>query len=374
MKVFISSLITNFTQERQAARRAVSTLRHDPVMAEDFGAQPNSPQIACLQGLRSSDAMILILGEHYGFVPDGSPLSATHQEYREARDTKPVLAFVQEGITPAPEQAEFIREVQAWEGGLFRGGYRGIDDLQGGIIRALHDFTLAGAVGPVDENDLITRAAELIPLDERTHSTATFVDVAIAGGPKQRLLRPAEMETPELVEYLQQAAMFGEHRVFDRTKGSESSIVKGDLWVMQERGASVRLTESCSLALRLPLVEESSRGGFNPADGMLVILEEDVQRRLSTALGFAAQVLEQVDATQRLSHLGVAARIAGAEYRAWRTQAQHTSNPRSVQIGMSSESGREPVTLSVRRAALRLDPANLIGDVLVPLRRMFPRG
>jgi Domain of unknown function (DUF4062) len=113
-----------------AARRAVTTLRHEPVMAEDFGAQPKSPQIAFLQGLRSSDMMVLILGEHYGFTPPNSTLSATHQEYREARKTKPVVAFVQESISPGPEQAAFITEVQAWEGGLFRGGFVAADDLK----------------------------------------------------------------------------------------------------------------------------------------------------------------------------------------------------------------------------------------------------
>ena len=100
MRIFISSLISGFESQRAAARRAVTTLRHEPVMAEDFGAQPNSPQIACLQGLRGSDMVVLILGEEYGFVPAGSSLSATHQEYREARETKPVLAFVQQGISP----------------------------------------------------------------------------------------------------------------------------------------------------------------------------------------------------------------------------------------------------------------------------------
>lgn len=141
MRIFISSLISGFEPYRAAARRAVITLRHEPVMAEDFGAKPNSPQIGCLQGLRGSDMVVLILGENYGFVPAGSSLSATHQEYREARETKPVLAFVQQGISPGPEQAAFIAEVQTWEGGLFRGGFVGVDDLQDGVTRALHDVT-----------------------------------------------------------------------------------------------------------------------------------------------------------------------------------------------------------------------------------------
>jgi hypothetical protein len=97
-------------------------------MAEDFGAQPHSPQIACLTGLRLSDLVVLILGEQYGALqPSG--LSATHEEYREAKGRKPVIAFVQDGITRDPQQMEFVAELQAWEGGLFRGSFSGSDSF-----------------------------------------------------------------------------------------------------------------------------------------------------------------------------------------------------------------------------------------------------
>src|SRR5665213_1713455 len=115
MKVFISSLISGFGPVRQACHGAVTALWHEPVMAEDFGARAESPQGACLQGLRSADLVVLILGESYGAAQPGSGLSATHEEYREARGHKPVLAFVHDGVTPDPQQAEFIREVQGWE-------------------------------------------------------------------------------------------------------------------------------------------------------------------------------------------------------------------------------------------------------------------
>jgi hypothetical protein len=72
MKVFLSSLIIGMEAFRAAAREALTTLRHEPIMAEEFGAQPNSPQVACLTGLRQSDVVVLILGEHYGAVqPSG---------------------------------------------------------------------------------------------------------------------------------------------------------------------------------------------------------------------------------------------------------------------------------------------------------------
>ncbi|MXP26565.1 DUF4062 domain-containing protein [Altererythrobacter indicus] len=179
MRIFISSLITGFEAQRTAARRAVTTLRHEPVMAEDFGAQLNSPQIACLQGLRASDAVVLVLGEHYGFVPPNSTLSATHQEYREARETKPVFAFIQEGISPSPEQAALIAEVQAWEGGLFRGSFVNADDLQDGVTRALHDVTLANATGPVDEQEMTARASAMLPAESQNQATPAMLELVM---------------------------------------------------------------------------------------------------------------------------------------------------------------------------------------------------
>jgi hypothetical protein len=41
MKVFISSLISGCEQFRDAAKEAVTTLRHEPIMAEDFQRTAN---------------------------------------------------------------------------------------------------------------------------------------------------------------------------------------------------------------------------------------------------------------------------------------------------------------------------------------------
>jgi hypothetical protein len=92
MKVFISSIISGMEPFRAAAREAVEQLGHTAVLAEDFGAQPRSPQIACLDGLRQSALTILIIGERYG-AKQSSGISATHEEFREARDRRPILAF-----------------------------------------------------------------------------------------------------------------------------------------------------------------------------------------------------------------------------------------------------------------------------------------
>ncbi len=88
MKVFISSLIAGMEEYRRAAKEAVEQRRHEGVMAENFSASPKSPQVACLDGLRQSGLMILILGAPYG-SKQLSGFSATHEEYNDAKGFPP---------------------------------------------------------------------------------------------------------------------------------------------------------------------------------------------------------------------------------------------------------------------------------------------
>ena len=105
-------------------------------MAEDFGARPDSPQIACLQGLRDADLVLLILGERYGAVQGTSDLSPTHEEFREAREHQPVLVFVQEGVQREARQDTFVAEVQAWQSGYFRSVFKTAEQLHDAVIRS----------------------------------------------------------------------------------------------------------------------------------------------------------------------------------------------------------------------------------------------
>ena len=369
MKVFISSLISGYEPLRDAARRAITTLRNEVIMAEDFAAQPNSSQIACLQGVRAADVVVLILGPDYGFVPGGSAISATHQEYREARGTRPILAFIQQGIDAQPEQSAFIDEVQAWEGGLFRRGFNTAADLHEAITQSLHDYIVSNATEPVDQEDLISKAKALIPAERQNQHSATLLELAIVGGPFQQILRPIEIKNSALGEELQQKALFGENRLLDRTKGSVVGLDGPDLVIQQDRGGSFRLTEQGAVAFRLPLEDTDARDRMTGFSGMLII-EEIVRDRLQSSLGYAAATIEHIDPSQRLTHLGIAAFISGSEYRTWKTRAQQSSMGGSLQMGMGQVE-RAPISMVIRRAALRLDRTPLIEDILVPLRRQF---
>jgi hypothetical protein len=227
MKIFVSSPITGMEPFRAAAREAIIQLGHEPVMAEDIGAQPASPQIACLQGLRQSAAVILILGADYG-AKQPSGLSPTHEEYREAKDKRPVLAFVQDGVNRDPDQATFVNEVQAWDSGLFRDGFSSPEQLRAKITLRLHEWEVATMAGPVDEREMLQRALSLVPEERRGYSRSVRTLVlAIASSPRQPILRPAEIEQDAFHEELLQAALFGPQRLFTPSKPTTTEHSEG---------------------------------------------------------------------------------------------------------------------------------------------------
>jgi hypothetical protein len=348
---------------RAVAKEAVATLRHQPIMAEDFGAQPTSPQIACLTGLRQSDLVVLILGEHYG-VTQPSGISATQEEYREAKGNKPVIAFVREGISPDPQQAAFIKEVQSWEGGLFRGSFTTDSDLKIALTRALHDYDLATAIGPVDKEELIRRAKLLLPKERRGYiSTGASLNLAVAGAPFQSVLRPIEIEDPNLADAIHQEALFGKYRIFDPAAGVRREVEDERLVLKQEHGAQITVDEQGSVLISLP-VRETGRS-------MPELVHEFVQEQCARAVGFATWLLDKIDATQRLSHVAVAVSLSDADHMGWRSQRESDAQPNRISLGASGGDRRLPVHVSRTRAALRLDLARLVEDLIVPLRRQW---
>ncbi|MGV3726255.1 DUF4062 domain-containing protein [Hydrogenophaga sp.] len=367
MKVFVSSLIGGYEALRQAARDAITSLGHEPVMAEDFRAQANSPQVACLQALRSANLVALVLVDRYGQPHSDSGISPTHEEYLEARGTKPILLFVQQGVTPEPRQQDLLREAQSWQGGLFREGFETAEQLRTLITRSIHAYELAHASGPVDGSALARDAEALLSRRERDRAQGEpALRFALTCGPARQILRPAKLEAEKLADAIQQRAMFGSPRIFAKEEGVEASINENALVLSQESGAFARIDDRGRIELRLPL-ERGSRNNRG-LGSLLGVIEESVLRELANAISFSVWLLDHVDPTQRVTHVGIAATLDASDHLGWRTQAEQDANPNSGTMRMFSGLDK-PTSLDRVRASLKFDTAHLVEDLMVPLRR-----
>ncbi|MBO9855829.1 DUF4062 domain-containing protein [Xanthomonas sp. A1809] len=372
MKIFISSLITGMEAERAAVKQAIELLGHQAIMAEDFGARASSPQVACLNGVREADLVILVLGPRYGAKQAGG-VSATHEEVNEARNRKPLLMFVQSGMEAEPDQADLIREIGNWQGGQLWDGFVSADELGQKATRAIHQFQLTQAVAPLDPTGLRDRALALFPRIERGYQqNGTVLQLAVAVGPNTTVLRPAEMEAQPLLDAMQQHALFGVPAVFDRSLGMTAGLNGEALVLVQEAqrsdGASIGLWPNGDVLISLP-VPPPERGM-----GLPVVLEESVAEKLEAAIAYAAWLLGQIDPTERLSHVVPAVRLLGEHAGAWRTRAEHEASPNSMQVPYRQGEHQAPVLLTPAhqvRQALSMDAQRIGEDLVVLLRRRW---
>lgn len=154
VKAFISSVMRGYESKRAAVRQAIEELAEagypiKAVTAELLPASAEPPREATLKKVAESDVYLAILGKRYGYVNPETGLSATHEEYRTAREHgKPILVFLEElppGEEPDKPQKAFIEEVKDYTQGHYIKKFRNEDRLRYEVYRAL-DRLLAQAL------------------------------------------------------------------------------------------------------------------------------------------------------------------------------------------------------------------------------------
>ena len=367
MRVFISSVITGYEAFRDAVDTAIRSLGHEVIRAEDFGALSSTPQQACLDGVRQADVVVLLVGSRYG-TAQALGYSATEEEYREARESKPVLVFV-EGVSSREQRQEtFLAEIQSWSRGHLTEDFTRPESLRVAVTRQLHRLELSQQAGTVDPEEMQRRAMQLIPEHDRGSYKESLV-LAVAGGPRQSILRPATIESRDIYDALLQAGSFGPHRVLDTRHGTQR-VIRDDALLLEQPDASVYLNEEGSVRVIIPARDPESHDVMS----LPFIIQEDVEEGLIRAIQYADRVLDHVDPTHRLTRVALVASVQGGGQFGWRTREQHARSPNSGEVNLRSNS--EPAGLSPpdrSRGSLRSHAREIAEDLTTRLRRRSQR-
>lgn len=144
IKVFISSVIENYKDRRDAAEEAILELNRDHgfnfeairIESKKYPAVNKTPQKACIDGVKECDIYL-------GIYPRNKSSSPTEEEFGQAgKDKKCRFVFIENTKDIDPIQSEFFKEFKGWESGHFYNEFESgnVDQLKHMVYRALRNF------------------------------------------------------------------------------------------------------------------------------------------------------------------------------------------------------------------------------------------
>jgi hypothetical protein len=101
LTVFVCSTYTDLSNEREAVLDAIRRLQLQHDSMEFFGARANQPIETCLQEVRRSNILVVIVGHRYGSLVPEMGISFSEAEYAEGYAlNKPCLVYIRDENVP----------------------------------------------------------------------------------------------------------------------------------------------------------------------------------------------------------------------------------------------------------------------------------
>jgi len=121
LTVFLCSTYADLTDEREQILRAIRKLQLQHDSMEFFGARANQAIETCLEEVRRSDLLVVVVGHRYGSLVPGWDLSFSEAEYGEGhRLGKPCLVYLRDDEVPVlpkfmERDPDNMRRLERWK-------------------------------------------------------------------------------------------------------------------------------------------------------------------------------------------------------------------------------------------------------------------
>lgn len=368
-RVMVSSVVTGFEAEREAARQGIEAGGGDPLLVnEDFPAKGLSPRNACLDAVDSSDAYVVILGGRAGYIaPSGKPVVEEEYERAVARGL-PVLAFVQEGVEREAEAARLENRISQYVGGHYRATFVGTDELRDRVTEAVRE--LVGQLrSPAMEPTVIQQALQAQPYEQREAVLRT----AFAPVRDEEVVDTVEIGRGSFHDQIVELASAPGVALLSSWHGKEADLREDTLTIRQDPGntaprkyASIQLTPGGLLVVESNVTgREASERGVSMLG--LQVLETDVVEVLQQHFSFAHRFYDQVDQFQRQHAVHYNCVLHGAAHR---MLVREPATGGAVRMSMRGEAPIiiHPQPRQIGRAVLSA-PASEVERTLELLRR-----
>jgi Domain of unknown function (DUF4062)/AAA ATPase domain len=152
VKVFLSSTFRDLIRERKAVLDALQRRQQSFAAMEYFLATPKTPLATCLDELRKSDVVVIVVGLRSGsLLPDGS-MTYTLAEFEQARhDRQPILGFIKNrwrNAETSPDKVDTLNRLKAGVDSLATTTtFTTVDNLALKVIQSLEAWESEGRPG-----------------------------------------------------------------------------------------------------------------------------------------------------------------------------------------------------------------------------------
>jgi len=339
-RVFVSSVIKNFEQYREAARQGIEAAGGDPVLVnEDFPALATSSRNACLDGVDSCDIYIVVIGDRGGWMAPSGKL-VVEEEYERARFRKmPVLAFIQ-NVKRDADGERLVGLLSDYVDGLFRMTFDTADDLRAKVEKAVAPHVRQHQKPQSDPAMIEKKLTQRFQLTNDT--TLRFVlaperdeevqDVVSLdpGEFKQRILELGHARGVGLFSYEQGKTTNVEIDSLVVVQGGESRRNRGEPIVRLEISSGGIVTIDTNVTGRV------NRGSQHGIYEGAVIVEADIISALQASMAFCNALFNELDPYKRHQRFMYNTALSGIGYRElvaeYREQSSFSMNMKDTGI------------------------------------------
>lgn len=319
-RVFLSSVVDGFEQERQVSRSAVLAAGCDPILVnEDFPSLPVSSRNACLDAVESCDAFLLVVGARGGWLtPSG--LLVVEEEYHHARSLGLPVVVVLAETDRDPQAARFVEELSDYVSGHFRRTYRSLSELAQVVEDSAREIA---RMVDLPFGDLASVEAEATR--EPAIEGEASVRLVVASERDEEVIDPARLQSREFRELIYRVGHDPAVGLFDFERRKNRAI-EGDFLVVTQTSErrSRETVDDVQLKVgeRGTVVVEANATGWvcreAESHGTLdsfVIAYEDIVARLETSFRFVASLMGELDRYERHQRFTYQVTLLGVGYR-----------------------------------------------------------
>lgn len=226
-RIFVSSVIEGFEDYREAARNGILDAGGEPALVEDYPGLSISPRTACLDGVKSCDVLVAVIGDRGGWTAPSGKL-VVQEEYDEARQNNlSVLAFIQD-VERDEESQRLVDKISDYVSGVFRLTFSSATELRAAVKDSLEPI-IQHLKNPEVELSMIEEKLK-DPYEIYNEASLRFL---LTPERVEEFIDPVSLESPDLKRQLLEIGHSGEVELFSYERPKRTEVGVNEIIILQ---------------------------------------------------------------------------------------------------------------------------------------------